>query len=143
MDNLIASSSPRALLASSQRRPASLGGAPPLGPGVSAEGKGAAEISSREAYPISVSSRSPSLWGRGVSTTRGFSLFGVEFADACPDVSYTIQDRSSLTSMLMLTSLSTFGGVAFMGLAIRMDGQMPEGVPSVLAPLPWIVGCPL
>ena len=71
--------------------------------------------------------RSPSLWGGGVSMTMGFSPFGVEFADACPDVSNTIQDKSSLTSMVMLTSLSAFGGVALMELAIRMERQMPEG----------------
>ena len=49
MDDLIASSPPRALLPSSQRWPASAGGAPPLGPGVSAVGDRVAGISSREA----------------------------------------------------------------------------------------------
>ena len=50
----------------------------------------------------------------------GFSLFGVEFPDVCPDMSNTTWDRSSLTSMVMLTSLSTFGRVALMGLTIRV-----------------------
>ena len=50
--------------------------------------------------------RSPNLWGRGVSMTTGFSLFGVEIPDACPDVSNTAHHRSSLTSIVMLTSLS-------------------------------------
>ena len=71
-----------------------LGGAPPLGPGVSAVGEVAVGISSREASAISASSgvltwddvstgpeRSLSLWGGGVSTTMGFGLFGVEFPD--------------------------------------------------------------
>ena len=140
MDDLVASSPPRVLLASSQRWLASSVGAPPLGPGVSAVGKEAAGISSREASPISASSgvltwddvstgleRSPGLWGRGVSTTTGFSPFGVEFTHACPDMSNTTQDRSSLTSMVMLTSLLAFGRIALMELAIRMEGQMPEG----------------
>ena len=100
MDDLVASSPPRALLASSQRWPASAGGALPLGPGVSAVGEGAVGIFSREAYAISASSGvltwddvstclkgSSSLWGRGVSTTMGFSLFGVESSDTCPDMS--------------------------------------------------------
>ena len=39
MDDLVASSPPRALLASSQRWPVSAGGAPPLGPGVLAVGE--------------------------------------------------------------------------------------------------------
>ena len=80
----------------------------PLGPGVLAMGKGTVGISSREASLISAPSgaptwddvstgpeRSPTLWGRGVSMTTGFSLFGVEFVDACPDVSNTAQDKSS------------------------------------------------
>ena len=152
MDDLVASSSPRALLASSQRWPASLGGAPLLGPGVLVVGEGAAGISSREASPISASSgaltwddvftgqeRSPSLWGEGVSMTMGFSLFGVEFIDTCPDAFNTTRDRSSLTSMVMLTSLSTFGRVALTEVAIRMEGQMPEG--STFSSGPSAVDC--
>ena len=57
MDDLIASSPPRALLASSQRWPASGGGALWLHLGVSAVGEGAAANSSREASTISESSR--------------------------------------------------------------------------------------
>ena len=84
MDDLVASSSPRALLAFSWRWPTSLGGVPLLGLGVSAMGEGTVGISSREASPISASSgaltwddvstgpeRSPCLWGRGVSTNHG------------------------------------------------------------------------
>ena len=56
MDDLVASSSPRSLLASSQRWPASVGVALLLGPGVSAVGKGVVGISSRESSPISASS---------------------------------------------------------------------------------------
>ena len=59
--------------------------------------------------------------------TMGFSLLWVKFSDTYPDTSNTTQDRSSLTSMVMLTSLSTFGRVALTGLAIRMEGQSPEG----------------
>ena len=104
IDDLVASSPPRALLASSQRWFASAGRALLLGPGVSAVGEGAVGISSREASAILASSgvltwddvstgpeRSPSLLGRSVSTTMGFSLFGVEFSDKCPDVSNPTQ----------------------------------------------------
>ena len=90
-DDLVASSPPRTLLASSQRWPASVGGTLPLGPGVSAVGERPVGISSRKASAISASSGvltwdyvstvlegSSSLWGEGVSTTMGFSLFGVK-----------------------------------------------------------------
>ena len=70
---------------------------------------------------------SPSLWGRGVSETTGFSLLGLEFIDLCPDMSNTAKVKSSLTSVVMLTSSSAFGGVILMELAIGMEGQMPEG----------------
>ena len=40
--------------------------------------------------------KSPSLGDGGVSMTTGFSLFRVEFPDACPDMSNTAWDRSSL-----------------------------------------------
>ena len=141
MVDLVANCSPKASLASSQRWPASAGGALPLGPGVLAS-------------PISASSgvltwddvstgleRSAHLWGRDMSTTTGFSLFGVEFPDAGPDVSNTTWDRSSLTSMVMLTSLSAFGGVALMGLIIGMERQMPKGSTFSSDSPPWIVGC--
>ena len=94
IDDLVASSSPRALLAFSQRRLASVGGVPWLGPGVMAMGEMAVGISCREASIISASSgaltwddvftsleRSVSLWGGGVSTTTGFGLFGVKFPE--------------------------------------------------------------
>ena len=132
MEDLVASSSPRPLLASFQRW--AVGGVPPLGPGVLAIGEETAGISSREAASISASSRvltwddvstgqgKPSgLVGRGVTRTTGSSLFGVEFPDTCLDVSNHTWDRSSLTSMVMLTSPSTFGREALMGLRIRME----------------------
>ena len=97
-------------------------------------------ISSREASSISVSygaltwddvstgwQKSSGLVGKDVTRTMGSSLFGVEFPDACPDVSNTTQDRSSLDSMVMLTSPSSFGGGALMGLAIRMEEELPLG----------------
>ena len=59
--------------------------------------------------------------------TMEISLFGVKFSYTCPDMSNPAWDRSSLTSMVMLTSLSAFGRVALMGLAIRMEGQSPGG----------------
>ena len=55
MDDLVASSSPRALLASLQRWLVSLVGVLLLGPSVSGMGEGAAGISPREASPISAS----------------------------------------------------------------------------------------
>ena len=51
LDNVVTSSSPRALLASSQRWPPSVGGVPPLGFGFMAVGEEAVGISSREASP--------------------------------------------------------------------------------------------
>ena len=140
MDDLVASSPPRALLASSQRWPVSVGGALPLGPGVSSGGEETVGISSREASPISASSRvltwddvstglgkSPSLVGGGVSRTKRFSLFGVEFSGMCPDMSNPAQDRSSLTSMVMLTSLSTFGRVYLDGPCHQDGGVITRG----------------
>ena len=50
--------------------------------------------------------KSPSLVGAAVTRTMGSSLFGLEFPDMCPDMSSPTRDRSSLTSMVMLTSLS-------------------------------------
>ena len=86
-----------------------MGGMLPLDPGILAVGEGVVGISSREASTISalcgaftwddVSTGlegSLSLWGRGVSMTTGFSLFGVKFSDTCPDMSNPTQDRSSL-----------------------------------------------
>ena len=59
--------------------------------------------------------------------TMGFSLFGVDFVNPCPDMSNTAQVKNSLTSVVMLTSSSIFVGVALMELAIGMKGWMPEG----------------
>ena len=109
MDDLVASSSPRALLAFSQRWFASAGGVPLLGPGVSAMGEMVVGTSSREASAISASSgvltwddvstgleRSLSLWDGGVSMTMGFGPFGVKFPDMSPDVSNFTQAGDSL-----------------------------------------------
>ena len=63
------------------------------------------------------------LVGRGVTRTTGSSLLGVEFPDTCLDMSNTVWDRRSLTSMVMLTSLSAFGRGALMGFAIRMEEE--------------------
>ena len=136
MDNLVASSSPRAWLASSQRWPVSARGVLPLGHGALAVGEMAVGISSREASPILVSSgaltwndvstsleKSHSLGGGGVSMTMRLSLFGVEFLDACLDVSNTTWDRESLTSMVMLTSPSGIGGGSLMRLSIRIGEE--------------------
>ena len=144
MNDLVASSSPRGLLASSQRLPASVGGLLLLGLGVLAVGKGASPISASSGAltwdDVSTGlERSPSLWGGVVNTTMGFSLFGVEFADACPDMSNNTWDRHSLSSMVMLTSLSTFGRVALTGLGIMMEGQMPEG--STFSSGPYAMDC--
>ena len=140
MDDLLASSSSRALLSFSQRWLTSMGGVPLLDSGVLAMGEMVVEISSTEASVISTSSwvltwdevftgpqRSLSLCGGGVSTTTGFGLFGVEFPNMWPDVSNITLDRRPLTSMVMLTSLSSFGGVVLGGLAIRMEEHPPRG----------------
>ena len=152
MEDLIASSSPRALLASYRRWAASEVGTPLLGPGVSAVGEEADGISSREASSISASSgvltwddvataqgKTSSLVGRGVTRTMGSSLF-----DVCPDVSNPTQDRSSLTSIVILTSPFAFSRGALMGLAIRMEEEwLPGGNTLSFGPPWWIVECPL
>ena len=138
MDDLVASISSQALLAFSRSWPMAAGGVLLLDPGVMAMGEMEVGTSSREASAISTSSRvltwdevstsletSLSLWGGGVSMTTGFGLFGVEFPDMQPDVSNITQDRRLLTSMVMLTSLSTFGGVVLRGLAIRIAEHLP------------------
>ena len=94
MDDLVASSSSRALLAFSQSWPTSVGGVTLLDPGVAAMGEMVVGTSSREVSAISMSfgvltwdkvstglERSLSLWGGGVSMTTGFGLFGVKFPD--------------------------------------------------------------
>ena len=68
-----------------------------------------------------------SLWGGGVSMTTGFGLFGVKFPDPWPDVSNITWDRRLLTSMVMLTSLSNFGGVVLRGLVIMIVEHLPMG----------------
>ena len=55
-----------------------------------------------------------------MAKTMGSSLFGVEAPNACPEVSDTAQDRSSLTSVVMLTHPFALGRGALMGLAVRM-----------------------
>ena len=77
MNDLVASSSPRALLVFTQRWLASVGGVLPLGPSVLAVGEVAVGISSREASAISASSgyspgmMCPLAW-------RSLSVCGVE-----------------------------------------------------------------
>ena len=140
MDDLVASSSSRTLLALSQRWHVSVGWVLPLGPGVSAMEEMVVGTSSREASTISASSgaltwddvstgleRDLSLWGGGASMTTGLGLLGVKFPDTWPDVSNIAWDRRLLTSMVMLTSLSSFGGVVLRGLAIRMGEHLPRG----------------
>ena len=96
----MASSSPKAMLAFSQRLLVSAGGVMLLDPGVTAMREMTVGTSSRDASAISASSgvltcddvstslgRSLSLWGAGVSTTTGFGLFEVEFPDTEPGVS--------------------------------------------------------
>ena len=90
MDDLVASSSSRALLTLSQRWLASMGWVLLLGSGVLAMREMVLEISSREVSAISASSGvltwddvstslegSLSLWGGCVSTTMGFGLLGL------------------------------------------------------------------
>ena len=135
MHDLVDSSSPGPFLASFQGWSTSSVGVLLWGPGVPGMGKGAVGISFREASPISASSGvltwedvstgpeiSPNLVGRGMSTTMGFSPFGVEFPDAHPDVSNTAYDISSLTSIVILTSLSAFGRGALMEFGTWMGG---------------------
>ena len=135
MDDIVASSSPRALLAFIWRWPASLAGVLLLDPGVLAMCKGAAGISASSGVltweDVSTGQeRSPNLGDRGVSMTMGFSLFGVEFPDACSDMSNTVCDRSSLSSIVMLTSLSAFGRGALMGLGTQIGEEwLPWGSP--------------
>ena len=136
MKDLIANRSPRALLASSQILVTSGEGASPLGPGASAVGEEGAGISTREASSISASSgaltwddvstglgKSSGLVDKGVTRTTGSCLFGVELPEACPDVSNPTFNRSSLTSMVMLTSPSTFDRGGLTGLAIKVGGE--------------------
>ena len=107
-----------------------------LGPGVLARGEGTAVNFLKGSFPPSWHhpvhplgmmcpldwGYLPSMWGGGVSTTTGFSLFWVEFINLCPDVSNTAWVKSSLISVVMLTSSSTFGRVALMELAIGVEG---------------------
>ena len=140
MVDLVASSSSRALLAFSWSWSTSVGGVILLDPGVTAMGEMVVVTSSREASAILMSfvvltwdkvsttlERSLSLLGGGVSMTTGFGLFGVEFPDLQPDVSNFALDRRLLTSMVMLTSLSSFGGVVLRGLAIRIEECQSRG----------------
>ena len=79
-------------------------------------------------------------WFGRCSRTMGSSLLGVEFSGASLDMYNTTQDRSSLTSMVMLTSLSAFGGEALMGLGIKMGKEwLPRG--GALSSGPSVMGC--
>ena len=140
MDDLVASSSSRALLAFSWSWPMFAGGVMLLDLGVTAMGEMVVGISPNEASAILTSSvvftwdevsngfgRSFSLWGGGLSMTTGFGLFGVEFPDPWPDLSNIAWGRRLLTSMVMLTSLSSFGGVVLRGLDIMIAECLPRG----------------
>ena len=94
MDDLVASSSSRALLAFSQHSATSAGGVMLLDLVVLAMGEMVVGTPSRDASASLMSSRvltwdevstslgsSFGLWGGGVSTTTGFGLLGVEFPD--------------------------------------------------------------
>ena len=140
MDDLVASSSSRALLAFSWSSATSAGGVMLLDLVVTAMGEMVAGTPSRDASTISRSSRactwdevstglgsSFSLWGGGVSMTTGFGLFGVEFPDPWPDMSNITWDRRLLTSIVMLTSPSNFGGGGLMGAGYNDGGAFASG----------------
>ena len=140
MDDVVASSSSRALLAFSQSSSMSAGGVTLLDLGVAAMGEMVVGAPSRDASAISMSSRvftwdqvstsfgsSFSLSGGGVSMTTGFGLLRVKFPDPWPDMPSITQDRRLLTSMVMLTSLSGFGGMVLRGLVIIMVEHLPIG----------------
>ena len=140
MDDLVASSSSRALLAFSQSSAASVGGVMLLDLVHAAMGEMVVGTPCRDASTIPTSSRvltwdeastslgsSFGLWGGGVSMTTGFSLLRVEFPGPWPDISNMAQDRRLLTSMVMLTSPSNFGRVVLWGLAIMMVECLPIG----------------
>ena len=127
MDDLVASSSSRALLAFFQSSAVSAG-VMLLDLVVMAMGEMVVGTPSRDASTISTSCRaltwdqvstslgsSFSLWGGGVSTTTWFSLLGVEFFDPWPVVSNITWDRRLLTSMVMLTSPSNLGAWSYGG----------------------------
>ena len=64
--------------------------------------------------------KSSGLGGRNVTQTTGSSLFEAELPDVCPEVSHTAWDKSSLTSVVMLTCPSALGGGALIGHVVRM-----------------------
>ena len=59
--------------------------------------------------------------------TMGCSFLRVELLDLWPDVSSIAQDKTSLTSLVMLPSPSDFGGVDLQGLDIMMVETSPRG----------------
>ena len=114
---------PRNLLASSWSWATSMEGAPPLGPEVSTKGEEETCISANVGLSISASSgvltweevstslaESSGLRGSGVAMARNPGLFGVELPDPMPEVSRAAQDRSSLTSIVILIWTSALGG---------------------------------
>ena len=136
MEDLIASRSPRTLLASSQRWATSVEGASPLGPRASTLREEGVGLPPGRHPPFQLHwGCSPGMmcplaggnllvWSaRGVTRTFGFHLLGVELPDVCSDVSKTAWDRRSLTSVVMLTSPSTYGRGGWMGLAIKLEGE--------------------
>ena len=75
-----------------------------------------------------------------MTKTMGSSLFGVEPPDACPEISNTAQDRSSLTPVVMLTCPSAFGGGTLRGLAIGIGVEWPPRG-RALSSGPFMVDC--
>ena len=60
-----------------------------------------------------------------MAKTRDLGHFGVELPDARPEASRTAQDRSSLTSMVMLIWPSTLGRRALVGLVAGIGHKPP------------------
>ena len=70
----------------------------------------------------------------------GSSFLGVEPPNTCPEVSNTAQDRSYLTSVIMLTHPSALGGEDLIGLAVRMGIEWLPG-DGALGSCPFALDC--
>ena len=75
-----------------------------------------------------------------MTRTTGSRCSGVELTEACPKVSSAAQDKSSLTSMVMLTCPSALRGQALMGPVVRMGDQWPPKG-GTLGSWPFPVDC--
>ena len=115
MEDLIANRSPRALLASSQRSATSGEGHHLWGPRASAvvEDGGTLHFSiirgTHLGWCVHWLGEIFQFGGQRCDQDHGLSSPWGRASDACSDVSKTAQERSSLTSMVMLTSPSAFG----------------------------------